>query len=225
MLKPHVIVFAGTVGAGKSTQMRLLASALRMKGLRVKTTFLLKGHLLSYFLEIILAKILCKREHASSMRALLDESPYRFKKLFKVWLAFDVLSTCLKFLFSILIPLKLGYFILVEEYIPSTVSNYLYYCQCLRLPITTINFPSNLLLRLMLSIPTHVIFLDSCSEALKSRWKARMSPIEKDSYIYMRRKVTLPLLQTLLPGKTLYLRTDNQTIYETFKSIREWLGV
>ncbi|MEM1510172.1 MAG: hypothetical protein QW096_09955 [Thermofilaceae archaeon] len=40
--KISIIAFMGTVGSGKSTQMKLLASKLKRKGTKVKLSFLKK---------------------------------------------------------------------------------------------------------------------------------------------------------------------------------------
>jgi thymidylate kinase len=132
-MRPYLIAFVGPVGVGKSAQMKLLAYRIRSKGLKVKTVFLLKGHYFSYFFEIFLAKIL-----------LLDRKPSVFKRIFKLWLIIDTFSLCLKFLLEIYIPIKLGYIVLVEEYLPSTITHYLYYCHYLKLPVRIINFSSRI---------------------------------------------------------------------------------
>jgi hypothetical protein len=221
--RPQVIAFAGPVGVGKSTQIRLLAYKLRSKRLRVKTTFFLKGHLFSYFLQNILAKILCnsKNSNLSAMRILLDGNPGAFKKLFKLWLVTDTVSNCLKFLVSIYIPIKLGYIVLVEDYIPTTIVHYRYYCQVLKLPVSDINFSTKLMLKLFSYFLTWVIFLDSRTEALKYRWILRGSPYEKDDYIYFRRKILLCLLRIIIPSRLIYIRTDNCLPDEVNKLIME----
>jgi len=218
---PQVIAFVGPVGVGKSTQMRLLAYKLRSKELRVKTSFLLSGHLFSYLLLIILAKILCKgrRKNASAMRTLLDENLVSFKKLFRLWLVVDTISTCLKFLFSIFIPVKFGKIVLVEDYIPSTITHYWYYCQCLKLPVSSVNFSAKLMLRLMSCFSTWIIFQDANTEVLKSRWRVRGSPPEKDDYIRIRREILLLLLQKIQPGRLIYVKTDNSSAREVHKLI------
>ena len=218
----QVIAFLGPVGVGKSTQMRLLAYRLRSKGLKVKTTFLLKGHLFSHFFEIILAKIFCKSrgEKASAMRTLLDKNPSAFKKIFKLWLIVDTITICLKFLVSIYIPIKLGNIVLVEDYIPSTITHYRYYCQCLKLPLSSINFSSKLALTLMSRFSTRIIFQDVPTEVLKSRWRAKDLFIERENYVHhTRRENLLSLLQKLLSNNLIYIETDNRSVGEVHKLI------
>jgi len=74
--------FYGTVGSGKSTQMKLLASELKRKGTKVKLSFLKTGHIIAYFLTIILAKMLVgKRGDVYSIRALIEEKPHIFRRV------------------------------------------------------------------------------------------------------------------------------------------------
>jgi len=84
MLQPQVIAFIGTVGSGKSTYMKLLYSKLKQKGLRTKISFLKTGHLLAFVLESFLAKMLAgNRKDVFPIRALVEEKPYIFKKIFR----------------------------------------------------------------------------------------------------------------------------------------------
>lgn len=194
---------------------------METKELKVKTTFVHEGHLLAYFLALILAKVSRERIITTPMRVLLDKKPNSFRKIFKVWLAVDALSIYINFLFKVYIPAKLGNTVLVEEYLSSSICSYQYYCRCLKLPLATLNFnfSSSLMLRLMLSLPTWFIFLDASSEVLKTRWRARRSPMERDDYIHARREILLPLLQDLSPGKLAYIRTDNRSVNEVHELI------
>jgi hypothetical protein len=118
MSQPRVIAFIGTVGSGKSTHMKLLYSKLKRKGLKIKMSFLKTGHLFAFILEISLAKIVAnKRKDVFPIRALVEERPTLFRRIFRLWLGLDLISITLKFLAGIYLPLKLGYTILIEEYI------------------------------------------------------------------------------------------------------------
>ena len=57
-----MIVFAGTVGAGKSTQIRLVKSKINNAGFKVNSTFLKSGHVFAYVFESVLTKILFKKD-------------------------------------------------------------------------------------------------------------------------------------------------------------------
>ena len=218
---PRVIVFVGTVGAGKSTQMRLLASKLSKEGRRTKVAFLKTNHLLAFLLVTLLAKVLAgKRKDVYPIRALLEERPAVFKRLFRLWLALDFLSIVLMFLTTIYIPLKMDYIVLVEEYIPATISDYIYISKAVGSPLKTSSFMINFLLRLMrLGYPTQVIFLDAKTEELKSRWKRRGSLDEKPDYLQMQRTILLSLSKSLSQDRMFYIDTSHKTIEEIHRLI------
>ena len=223
VLKPCVIAFAGTVGSGKSTQMKLLALTLKRRGVKVKTSSLKTGHIFAYFLQIILAKMLTRRRDVFPIRALIEEKSHIFRKLFKLWLYLDVVSIAVKFLFSVLIPLKLGYVVLVEEYIPATIADYIYLSKIIGFALKPKSFAITFPLRLMYTGGfTHTIFTDAENDVLKNRQRRRGSFEEKEDYLSMQRNLLLSISRKL-SNRLLYLDTGKRTIEETHKLIRTWL--
>jgi thymidylate kinase len=215
-LHSRVIVFAGTVGAGKSTQMIHLGSKLKANRLKVKTASLKSGHLFAYFLETTVARILTGRKDVYPLRALIEEQPHLFKKLFSLWLVLDLISISIKFLLNIYVPIQIGYVVLVEEYIPATLADYVYLTKAIGLSKTRVlSFALNFLPRLMhLADPTQIIFLDAPPDTLKSRWQFRMSPDEKSDYIFMQRKLLLSICRDL-SSKFSYIDTNEHSSEET----------
>ncbi len=224
MLQPRVIAFIGTVGSGKSTHMRLLYSKLKQRGLRAKTTFLKTGHLFAFILEVFLAKMVAgKRKDVFPIRALVEEKPHLFKRIFKLWLSLDLVSVTIRFLVSIYIPLKLGYTVLVEEYIPATISDYIYLSKIIKFPLKINSFEIIYLLKLMsLCGPTHIVFLDAENDKLTLRWKLRGSFDEREDYIRMQRSILLRLSKEL-SCSFLYINTGTKTIKETHKLVTNHL--
>jgi len=224
IIKPRLIVFLGTVGSGKSTQRALLASYLSRKGVKVKVATLKTSHLIACLLEVILARILAsRRKDVYPIRALLEEKPHFFKKVFKLWLALDIISVAVKFLFSIYIPLKLGYVMLVEEYIPATISDYIYLSRVVGFTLKSQSFTVTFPLRLMqLGGPTQMVFLDAENSELKSRWKHRKSFNERHDYLCMQRTLLLSLSKSLSHA-LIYINTSNQTIEQTHRLILDFL--
>ena len=223
MLQSCVIAFAGTVGSGKSTQMRLLASTLKCRRVKVKISSLKTGHILAYFLEIILAKMLTKRRDVFPIRALFEEKLHIFRKLFKLWLYLDVVSIAVKFLLSIFVPLKLGYVVLVEEYIPATIADYIYLSRIVDFVLKPKSFAITFPLRLMyMGGFTHTIFMDAENDILKSRQRQRGSFEEREDYLNMQRNLLLSISRKL-SNRLLYLNTGKQAIEETHRLIRNWL--
>jgi len=220
MLQPQVIAFIGTVGSGKSTHMKLLYSKLKQKGLKIKISFLKTGHLLAFVFESFLAKMLAgNRKDVFPIRALVEEKPYIFKKIFRLWLDLDLISIVIKFLAGIYLPIKLGYIVLVEEYIPATISDYIYLSKIVNFPLKMNSFAIKFLLTLMnLCNPTQIVFLDARDDILASRWKMRGSFNEREDYILMQRTLLLQLSKKL-SCKFLYINTGTKTIEKTHKLI------
>lgn len=200
--------------------MKLLASELRKKGLKIKTTFLKTNHLLARLLTLILAYILISKNDVYPVRALIEDKPMIFKRLFKLWLVLDLFSISLRFLSTIFLPVKMGYIILVEEYIPATISDYIYLNKAIGLPRETLSFAVRFMLRLMhVGNPTQVIFLDARLETLDLRWKSRGSLDEKPDYLQMQRTTLLSLSRMLSSHRMLYMDTTNRNIRETHNLI------
>ena len=219
-MQTKVIVFIGTVGSGKSTHMKLLYSKLKQKGLNTKVSFLKTGHLFAFVLESFLAKMLAgNRKDVFPIRALVEEKPYIFKKIFRLWLDLDLISIVIKFLAEIYLPLKLGYIVLVEEYIPATISDYIYLSKIIDFPLKMNSFAIKFLLTLMnLCNPTQIVFLDARDDILVFRWKMRGSFNERADYILMQRTLLLQLSKKL-SCKFLYINTGTKTIEKTHELI------
>lgn len=223
---PHIIVFVGTVGSGKSTQMKLLASEVHKKGLNVKTTFIETNHVFAYLVTLLLARILTRgKRDVYSIGALIDEKPLIFKNLFKLWLTIDLFSIALKFILRVFLPVKKGSIVLVEGYMPATISDYIYISKSIGLPLRTSFFAMNFMLRLLhVGGPTQVIFLDAHVNTLKSRWNRRGSLDERADYLYMQRTTLLSLSKKLSSRRLLYIDTGKQTIEETHRLITEYFN-
>lgn len=219
MSQPRIIVFVGPVGSGKSTQIKLSASALKVNGLRVKTTFIKTGHIFAYLLETVLAKMLVGgRKDAYPIRALIEDKPHMFKRLFKLWLTLDVLSISIRFILTVYLPLKMRRIVIVEEYFSATIADYIYLARVLDLPFKTVSHAVRFMQRLLqLSGPIQTIFLDAPSVVLEKRWSQRSSLNEKTDYLQMQR--TLLLSASKLSSSFLYVETGNKTIGETHRLI------
>lgn len=224
MSEPHILVFLGTVGTGKSTQMRLLLSKLSEAGVRVTATSLKINHFLASILVVLLSKMLLnRRKDVYPLRAVIEKRPNIFKRLFKVWLALDLLSISLRFLLTIYLPTKIRYMVMVEEYIPATIADYIYIARIIGLPLKRLLFTVSFMLRLLhLGGSMITIFLDANNDTLKSRWNHRGSLNEKSDYLYMQRNLLMSISKKL-SSTFLYVDTDNKTIEETHALIINYL--
>lgn len=222
-LKVKVVTFAGTVGAGKSTQMRLLALMLKHKRLRVKITFIKTGHMLAYLLILLLKRVLRGKNDVSPIRALIEYRPVVFMKLFRLWLILDMLSISARFMLAVYFPSKMGHVILVEEYIPASIADYVYLAKTVNFPVRSTFFIVNYMLRLHnLCRPVLTIFLDACDSCLADRWRQRGSLREKLDYLVMQRTLLLNISKNL-SDHFIYINTSNKTIKEVHELIANYL--
>ncbi|MEM3437194.1 MAG: hypothetical protein QXP55_01480 [Nitrososphaerales archaeon] len=219
-----VVVFVGTVGAGKSTQMKLLASMLESRRLKIRITYIKTGHVFAYLLEILLARVLCsKRKDVYPIRALIENRAFIFKKLFRLWLILDMLSISIRFILTVFLPSKIGRVILVEEYIPATIADYIYLAKAVGFPVKYVLFAVNYVLKLLhLCNPILTIFLDASNSCLVDRWHQRGSLNETSDYLKMQRTLLLNVSKNL-SNYFLYINTSNKTIKEVHKLIVNYL--
>lgn len=219
---PPIIVFVGTVGSGKSTQMKLLAQRLRSEKRKVKTTCIKTGHIFAYILMIILAKMLVRDTiNVHPIRSLLERGRNLFRKIFKLFTIIDLLSIVIRFMVSIYIPKKLGYLVLVEEYLLATIADRIYLAKNVGVPLCF--FESNFILRLFkISGPILTVFLDAEDWVLKKRWIERNSPPERPEYLQAQRSLLL-MLSRAFSDHFLYIDTTDQTEKETCERIVSYL--
>lgn len=111
-----IITFIGPVGVGKSTHIRLTKRYLRSKKTRVSTTFIKSSHALTYIVEKPLM-LLGAYEKVPSEEGIVRIYPRRdiFARLLPLWCLLDVLSIATKFFFTVYMPFKLGFTVIIEE--------------------------------------------------------------------------------------------------------------
>ncbi len=213
------------VGAGKSTQIRLLANALRCQNLSVQVSFIKTGHVFAYLLEYFLVKLLVReRSDLYLVGALIEARPGLFKRLFKLWLTLDIFSISIRFLLTVYIPIKRHRIVIVEEYLYASIADYIYIVKKLGLSLKTLYPAANFLLRLFkLSGNVQTIFLNANNVELAKRWDKRFSLKEKIEYLQMQHYVLLPL--SMLSPSFLYLETDKRNISATHEYIMHYLFV
>ena len=170
-----LIAFLGPVGVGKSTVIRGLAQALEAHGFKTFTLFIKSFHGPAYILWILTAKLLS-----------LDSSHapwYAIPKSGRVGLAraLAMLSLYLDVLFSI--PPRLiiartlrraGYYVVSEEYVHSTLFDYMYAIIDLKLKGKFIDIPMNIINALLNKYPPDItVVLRANVSELKRRWTIR----------------------------------------------------
>jgi thymidylate kinase len=194
----------GTPGAGKSTQIAILASELRASGFKIRTTDLSSGYLRTFLrpLAIILGKLLTRRSNVSPTSGLLEGDPRVYRRLLKLWLMLDTFDTYATFLFRICVPSKLGYSLIIEQFIPTEIAEYFHFCRILGLRSDEALPWTGLLQRLIHLIrPARVVFLDAETTVLQSRWRRRarnkLNIAETLEYMHMQRTLGVSLARAL----------------------------
>jgi hypothetical protein len=193
----------GTPAAGKSTQIAILVSELRASGLKIRRADL-KGYVREYLrpLAMILAKLLTRRSNVSPTSGLLQGDPRVYRSLLKLWLMLDTFDVYARFLFDIYVPSKLGYSLIIEQFIPTKIAEYLYFCRLLGLRSDEALPWTALLQRLIHLIqPARIVFLDAETTALQSRWLRRarnkVNIAETLEYMYVQRTLAVELARAL----------------------------
>jgi len=216
-------VFVGTVGAGKSTQINQLHSVLKKDGIRVTATVLKRGHFLTHMLEMILAKLILTdfKDEAYPIEVIVKNRPVILKKLFKLFLMLDTVSIFCRFILTIYFPKKIGYIVIVEEYIQAAIADYMALSQVVGTHNS--NFFNRFLANLsFLGGPTYTIFLDAPDETLKERWIYRRSPVQRNEYLMMQRTLLFNISKKLSPC-FFYINTEDKTVNRTGVTILNFL--
>lgn len=169
----RLIVFLGPVGVGKSTVIKGLANELRARGFRVSTTFIKAFHGPSYLLWRFVIRLLGLRTGWLAPWYVIPRSSRL--KLTKMLMNFTMYMDAL-----FVIPLKLlhiyvlkilDFYVLSEEYLSSTIFDYLY--ACINLGIKC-KIPIRVVYSLSIKYtPDKSIIILSNYQELVRRWKLR----------------------------------------------------
>jgi thymidylate kinase len=171
----RLVVFLGPVGVGKSAVIRGLTQVLKARGLKVSTVFVKTFHGPSYALWALVIKMLGINGHHAPWFAIPRSGRVDLAKL---------LATLSMYLDAFLsIPLKLakiillkgiGYHVVSEEYLHSTLLDYVYSMVDLKMKSIFTNIPMRVLNAFLTKYaPDSVIVLMANASELKRRWAIR----------------------------------------------------
>lgn len=224
-MRGKLIIFLGSVGAGKSTHAMLLCRVLRRRWGRVFRKFTIKTHhLLGYALEWLLVKIVLGEGPETSkhtpIRVLFENRPELFSRVFRLWCTVDFLSTLFVFLLTAAFPLKLGHTVVVEEGLLATLADYIWLSRWAG--ISWRDKLIRILLRVLLTLclayrPFLAIYLDADFNALQRRWRLRGTPEERYDYVLMQKRLLKALCRKFYCCYV--VDTTSSTVAETAKQI------
>jgi len=128
--RPAIVFFFGPNGAGKSIQMDLLIHALRERKIRVCKSWVASHHLFVWILGSLLAKLGYPKDHWTRVNP--DLTPFAdFSFLVKnmgkssrlLLIVLETANLVVADLFKVRIPRLMGYWVVIEKYIPITIAD------------------------------------------------------------------------------------------------------
>ena len=214
--KGKLIVFLGPVGVGKSTIIRGLAQVLKTRGFRVFTIFIKAFHGPVYVLWILTVKLLGLGSRYAPWFIVPKSGRINLAKML------IMVSIYLDAFFSI--PLKLivtrilrhaGYYILSEEYIQSTLFDYIFTFINFNIKSKYINIPMKALYSLLSKYPPDItIVLTADLPELMRRWMIRGYGDPQPRYVLLQ-----SLLFEKLNNNVLLINTTNIKIVDILNNI------
>lgn len=216
-----IIVFIGPPGSGKTTQMYMLSRVLSNRGERNNILCLKRG-LLATFLERVLVILIYGKEsqHLYPMEILLRGAKDKLKRIVSLWYTINTFEIVIRLLILMVINKIFKRFLLIEEYIPAIIIDYLYVALRIKTPITAIKRNIDILVRFFLKVyPLRMIILTASIQELIHRWRKRGRAEYSRAYIFIQR-ILFTLIEILVhhPNKDiLIIDTTNKSIYNTLK--------
>ncbi|MCK4444811.1 MAG: hypothetical protein KAW09_09720 [Thermoplasmata archaeon] len=185
-MQSKVIILLGPVGAGKTTQAKLLCRNLRKRGYRVSSAYLN-----TYYLAIVRSVLGFgpKVRDVRDGQRLWDMSPDLLRRLVNLAVVADV------FILPVVFFLRIGAgafffrpdFIVVEEYFVGVLANYLYAHSYGVLGQRTLNWARRVLAKLLAPGRNHLVVIDCTPKVLRKRWAIRNSLPENMKYVDFQR--------------------------------------
>jgi deoxyadenosine/deoxycytidine kinase len=206
-MSPDVIAFVGKVGAGKSTQIRHLASYFKKRGVKCKHI-----HLKTFFpLTGLFSKILTTFKVESNISSRV------IRLLVAIDLGLNAIILPIKSLYKIRFSSYFTDVMLIEEYLPGILVDYYHLMKVYNLNKRYVTKLMHLLYRsLFIDNLTTVILYCSYYE-LRYRWKKRGSPDEHA--IYLRMQEIVYNAWSRIMNKVILINVENKAIDEVKKEI------
>ncbi|MEJ2104992.1 MAG: hypothetical protein P8X47_10505 [Ignavibacteriaceae bacterium] len=121
----RIFTFVGPVGVGKSTQMFLLKSFLKSRRINVVTSYIKSTQGLAFLLSKFLILVGGSEEIIfPDGKTQIYPKKHLMSSLFGLWTLLDTFSIFLKFFFTVYLPFRLGFVVLIEEGFMMTIFTY-----------------------------------------------------------------------------------------------------
>lgn len=190
-LAPRLIILSGPVGSGKSTQKNAIIHILRRRGHKATGVYLKSLNLLSHGAVAFVSMVAGVRrdDKRSLWRVLVEERKHLVKKIFSILSLLDLISMSVKFLLNVYVPLLVGRFVVVEEYFPSTLLDYILFRKMgLRSRFDNIIVVLAQRYHSIVAERSCFIYLYASESTLKRRWESR-GTYERDEYLHLQQRM------------------------------------
>jgi energy-coupling factor transporter ATP-binding protein EcfA2 len=210
------IYFLGPEGGGKSTQINILKRLFKNIGMK-KVHYAPKLRTRNVVMRLLFKRFIPEYFSSASSAGTWRGASKRELKLYPLLFLFEVFTTIAVALFSAYIFYLMGYLVVCEDYLIDVV------CDLerdhVRFGLKRIFFiiALNVLLRLVPSNDTILIFLNADYDVLKKRYLMRNGKIEPFDYISVR--VSRSLYYFNLYKRRYYIDNSNLSIEETSRLI------
>jgi thymidylate kinase len=173
--KGKLIVFLGPVGVGKSTIIRGLVQTLRSRGFRTYTVFIKAFHGPAYVLWAFIARLLNLNGKYAPWFAISRSGRIDLAKiLLTLSIYFDTFFSIPLKLILVRALRRIGYYVISEEYLHSTILDYIYSMISINVKNRFVNACLEVLSSLLNKYsPDITVVLTANVSELRHRWKTR----------------------------------------------------
>ncbi|MCX8205268.1 MAG: hypothetical protein N3H31_06430 [Candidatus Nezhaarchaeota archaeon] len=189
-MKAKVIVITGPVGVGKSTVIKILTYLSKRKGLKTSSTFIKTFHGPSYLLWKIAEYAITSRGRRTLAPWLIvsRSSPSIARLLLLVSVCLDSIYIPFIMTLRVILPKFLGVTVFIEEYLLSTLLDYIYTFHRLKIRSGLRRFPLKILLSLCIKHkPDSIAVLNANLHELRRHWRIRGYGGSQINYVLFQR--------------------------------------
>jgi thymidylate kinase len=213
--KGKLIVFLGPVGVGKSTIIRGLVQALRSRGFRTYTVFIKAFHGPAYVLWAFTARLLNLNGKYAPWFAISRSGRIDLAKiLLMLSIYFDTFFSIPLKLILVRTLRRIGYYVISEEYLHSTILDYIYSTISINVKNRFVNACLEVLNSLLNKYsPDITVVLTANVSELRHRWKTRGYGDPQLRYVLLQRAFLNKL------NNALHINTPGIDVKETLHRV------